>query len=113
MFEKSFNQQLGTNKKNSKDEEIRELLNQKKQELAKTTDGLGRYLDDGIENVIASLNVAGFPTSMSCFGHCGELNEKGIARRYSYPYVDIKATGEPEERFYNEIKIPKKKDNYG
>jgi hypothetical protein len=62
----------------------------------KTTDKLGRPIDEGIKELIVGLNIFGFQTTMSCFGHIRENKTLAIEHFALTPYVHIKPTLDKE-----------------
>ncbi len=69
------------------------------------TDGLGKPVDEGIKQTVIALNAHEINTSQSCEGHFdANSNHHG----YFVPWVDIKATNEPRERYVNEKQIYQK-----
>jgi hypothetical protein len=85
-----------------REEDIRrkQVLAEKRIEIDKIVDAVGRGIDDEIKDTIIALNVAGIPSKSSCQGHYGE-DEGGMGA----PWVEISAENEPEERFNNQAAI--------
>src|SRR5258708_14434953 len=54
------------------------------------TDKLGKPIDEEIKELIVGLNILGFRTTMSCFGHIRENKTFGIKDYALTPYVFIK-----------------------
>lgn len=67
--------------------------------IEQISDLLGKPIEHGIKETIIALMVNGIHTSSSCEGH---INEK-----ISFPYVHIKAEGEPQYRYNSENEIVK------
>lgn len=94
----------------NKDDAVeQELTAEQKQEkwdetiegLDNISDGLGKPIDGGIKETVASFMVNGFSTQGSCEGHV----EKRFGKRIKIsPYVDI-GMPEPETRFIGESEI--------
>ena len=71
-----------------------ELFEEKLKVAEKRLDKQGVEMDTKIIDTVAILNLYQIPTSGSCEGHI----DHGIAN----PWVNLKAVGEPEERFVGE-----------
>jgi hypothetical protein len=83
---------------------------QKRAEVEKITDDLGRGIDEGIKETIIALNVNGIPTSQSCEGHFEGESDHG----YPMPWVMVEAPNRPEWRYENEEEILKQvAEKYG
>ena len=76
------------------------ILAERRLEIDKIVDAVGKGIDEEIKDTIIALNVAEFPTTASCQGHYGE--EPG---GMGAPWVEIGASDEPEERFNNQNAI--------
>lgn len=68
--------------------------------LNKTTDNLGRPLDENIKDTVIALNLLGFRTMGSCEGHTDE--------RILFPYMYCEISGEPKYHYKGEKEIRKK-----
>lgn len=70
---------------NAEKKKSAELINweQKRAEVEKITDGLGRGIDEKIKEAVTAFRVHDFPTSQSCEGHNGE--EEGEL----FPWIEI------------------------
>ncbi len=62
-----------------------------RQEINEIGDRLGLGIDEGIKETVTAFMVNGFPTSSSCEGHAD--------RALPVPWIEVRATNEPEERF--------------
>ncbi|EKE11211.1 MAG: hypothetical protein ACD_15C00124G0001 [uncultured bacterium] len=71
---------------------------QKRAEIEKITDRLGKGIDEKIKEAVTAFSAHEFPTSQSCEGHVGD-EEEGK----SFPWVEIDAP-EPENWQENEEK---------
>jgi hypothetical protein len=70
------------------------IWQREKERVNQLTDPLGKKVDRGIKSLVAALNVLGFPTVASCEGH----TNWGLP----FPWVEIAAKNQPEERFVGE-----------
>ena len=70
---------------------------EKSQEIDQITDVTGRGIDEGIKEAVTAFNVSEIPTSQSCEGH-----EEVEGGHRPWPWVEVGAPDEPEERFVGE-----------
>lgn len=75
----------------------RERWEQVSQEIEHITDATGRGIDEGIKETVVAFNVNEIPTSQSCEGH-----EEVEGGHRPWPWVEVAASDEPEERFVGE-----------
>ncbi len=68
-----------------------------KNKIEKSTDSLGKFIDEGIKDTVIYLNALDFPTSQSCEGHV----DGGVPT----PWVAVEALSRPKERFIKEKEI--------
>jgi len=78
----------------------------KKKEIESWYDGEGYGIDEKIKDTVVAFNMVGLPTGASCEGH--------LDWGYSYPWVEVEAPDEPDQRFIGQEKIFQKvADEYG
>lgn len=77
--------------------EKQRILEEKLKELDEIGDAKGQGIDEGVKEIVASVNLNGFNTSQSCEGH--------VVDGYGAPYVSIKAPNAPEAQYRDEKKI--------
>lgn len=70
---------------------------QKRKQIEQITDATGRGIDNGIKETVIAFNVNEIFTSQSCEGH----SEVEGGHR-SWPWVEVSAPDEPEEKFVGE-----------
>lgn len=68
-------------------EEKAQKWNAVREQVDKLTDKLGTPVDQEIRELIVGLNILGFPTIMSCFGHIRDDIKHNIKKRVSAPHV--------------------------
>jgi len=76
-----------------------EIISSIQEKMEALGDALGKQIDKGIFEVVVFAEANGLPTSGSCEGHIGW----GLPT----PWLDIKADGQPEERFIGQEEIEK------
>ena len=81
------------------------VIEQKRKEIDQFADVEGKGIDEEIKNTIVALNLAGFPTTQSCHGHCGEIIDGKRMEGFGSPWVQIELADRPKERFPNENAI--------
>lgn len=70
---------------------------EKRKEIETMTDATGRGIDSGIKETVVAFNMNGIFTSQSCEGH----SEVEGGHR-PWPWLEVSAPGEPEEKFVGE-----------
>jgi len=92
--------ELGLGKDPEEVEEKTKEWEEKTQEINEIADATGRGIDEGIKETIVAFNLMDIPTSQSCEGH----DEMEGGHRL-WPWVEISAPNEPEERFEGENQL--------
>jgi glutathione synthase/RimK-type ligase-like ATP-grasp enzyme len=77
------------------------LWEAKESEINSLVDALGAHIDPGIKEAVIALNLLGINTIASCEGHMDEENGHGT----DFPWIDVAASDEPENRFVGQEKI--------
>ncbi len=86
-------------------EEKRKRWDAVKGQVDNITDKLGKPIDEEIKELIVGLNIFGFRTSMSCFGHIREKKNFDIKEYASTPYVFIEPEIDEElEKKFEELR---------
>jgi hypothetical protein len=65
------------------------------------TDSLGEHVDSKVKETVVALNLLGVHTTASCEGHVDEKEGNGLP----FPWIDVAAPHELEERFIGQNKI--------
>ncbi len=70
---------------------------ERRKEIEQITDPTGRGIDEGVKETVTAFNVNEIPTTQSCEGH-----EEVEGGHRPWPWVEVGAPDEPEERFVGE-----------
>lgn len=97
-FEKAESVMTNDQKEMSNERKEKEnRLSTIRKEIDYTGDRLGYPIDEGIKETVVFLKALGIPTTSSCEGH----SDNGLP----WPWVEIAAENEPEERWENQSSI--------
>ena len=84
---------------NETQSEKQKIWDEKQKEIEQITDANGKPIEAGIIKTIVALNILGINTSQSCAGH------NNLEGGRLWPWVEISAPNEPEERFEGESQL--------
>lgn len=95
-YDKEKGMQLGKFEQSEKGDKEKKWEERRK-EIEQITDATGRGIDEGIKETVTAFNVNEISTSQSCEGH-----DEVEGGHRPWPWVEVAAPDEPEERFIGE-----------